>query len=178
MKFIYAKLNRGDDMIIIGQLLGVVAVILGFLSYQTKGAKQLLVFQTATCAVFCVHYLLLGAIPAFWLNAVGTLRNIVYYKKEKLGKAEKVLPWVFALVMAILGITSSVGWYSIFIVAGLVINTLCLSFKNAQHIRYSILVTSPMVLTYDVFVMSIGGIVYETVAIISAIIGIMRHKLK
>lgn len=167
-----------DYVFLTGQIFGVIAVILGFLSYQTKNAKQLLIFQTATCAVFCVHYILLGAIPAFWLNAVGTLRNIVYYKKEKLGKAERILPWVFALVMAVLGIMSSVGWYSVFIVAGLVINTLCLSFKDAQHIRYSILVTSPMVLTYDVFVKSIGGIIYESVAIISSVIGIVRQKLK
>lgn len=163
-------------MFYIGQFFGALAVLCGFLSYQTKDAKRLLIFQIATCAVFCAHYLFLGAIPAFWLNAVGTVRNIAYYKKEKLGAWAKILPWVFAVVMAALGIMSWNGWYSIFIVAGLVINTLCLNLKSAQSIRYSILVTSPMVFTYDVFVMAIGGMVYEAVAIISAVIGILRHK--
>ncbi|MBQ3110639.1 MAG: YgjV family protein [Clostridia bacterium] len=161
---------------ILGQIFGIITVILGFLSYQTKNAKSLLVFQIATCAVFCAHYLCLNAWPAFFLNAVGTVRNITYYKKEKLGIWANILPWVFAAVMAILGILSWNGWYSIFIVAGLVINTLCLNLKEAQSIRWSILVTSPMVFTYDAFVMAIGGMIYEAVAIASAIIGIVRHK--
>ena len=42
--------------------------------------------------------------------------------------------------------------------------------------RKSILVTSPLVLIYDVFTLSIGGIVYETVAIVSSIIGIVRYR--
>ena len=37
-------------------------------------------------------------------------------------------------------------------------------------------VTCPMVLTYDVFVLSIGGIIYESVAMISALIGIIRNS--
>ncbi len=156
-------------------VLGVIAIILGFISYQAKGARLLLALHLATCAVFSVHYLLLGAIPAFWLNAVGVVRNITYYNKEKLGKFKNIMPWVFAVVMCALGFYSWVGWYSIFIVAGLVINTLCLNFNKAQYIRYSILVTSPMVLTYDIFVKSVGA-VYESVAIISAIIGIIREK--
>lgn len=163
-------------MFYIGQFFGALAVLCGFLSYQTKDAKKLLIFQILTCAVFCVHYLLLGAMPAFWLNAVGTIRNITYFKKEKLGKWAKIMPFIFAFVMALLGIASWNGWYSIFIVAGLIINTLCLNLKKAQSIRWSILVTSPMVFTYDVFVMAIGGMIYEAVAIISAVIGIVRHK--
>ena len=43
-------------------------------------------------------------------------------------------------------------------------------------IRKSILVTSPMVLTYDMFVMSWTGAVYETVAIVSSAIGIYRFQ--
>lgn len=163
-------------MFYIGQFFGALAVLCGFLSYQTKDAKKLLIFQILTCAVFCVHYLLLGAMPAFWLNAVGTIRNITYFKKEKLGKWAKIMPFIFAFVMALLGIASWHGWYSIFIVAGLIINTLCLNLKKAQSIRWSILVTSPMVFTYDVFVMAIGGMIYEAVAIISAVIGIIRYK--
>ena len=56
------------------------------------------------------------------------------------------------------------------------INTLCLSFTDPQKIRWSILVTSPMVLIYDAFVSSFGGVIYESVVIISSIIGIIRYR--
>ena len=68
---------------IIGQILGFVAVILGFISYQVKTDKQLLFVHLLTCAVFSVHYYLLGAIPAAILNGVGVIRNIVYFNKDK-----------------------------------------------------------------------------------------------
>ena len=57
---------------------------------------------------------------------------------------------------------------------GLVINSVCLAFSDPQNVRKSILVTSPMVIVYNCFAHSYGGIVYETVAIVSSAIGIFR----
>lgn len=165
-----------DYLNIIGQVLGMVAVVLGFLNYQVKGAKSILVIQLITCAVFCAHYLLIGAISAFALNAVGVVRNIVYYKRNSETVWGKICPVVFAVIMGAMGILSWQNWYSVFVVAGLVINTVCLCLKSANGIRKSILVTSPMVLFYDIMANSIGGVIYESVAIISAIIGLVRHK--
>lgn len=161
---------------IIGQLLGMGAVVLGFLNYQVKGAKSILLIQLITCAVFCAHYLMIGAISAFALNVVGVVRNIVYYKRNSETLWGKICPVVFAVVMGVMGMLSWQNWYSAFVVAGLVINTVCLGFKSAHDIRKSILVSSPMVLYYDIMAKSIGGVVYESVAIISAIIGLVRHK--
>ena len=58
---------------IIGQILGAVAVICGFVSYQMRTQKQLLVVNTITCAVFCAHYILIGAYSGFALNFLCTL---------------------------------------------------------------------------------------------------------
>ena len=66
--------------------------------------------------------------------------------------------------------------YSLLVITGLVINSLCMSFKNPHNIRKSILVTSPLVLIYDIIVSSVGGAVYESIAIISAVIGIIRYS--
>lgn len=165
-----------DYITVIGQILGFVAVILGFLSYQVKSAKSLLVLHTLTCAVFSAHYFLLGAIPAFALNAVGIVRDIIYYHKDKKFYSEKIFPWVFAAIMAILGALSWQNVYSLLIIVGLVINTVCLSFKDPQNIRISILVTSPMVLIYDILFRSVGGAIYESVVIISSVIGIVRYS--
>ena len=72
-----------------------------------------------------------------------------------------------------MGILAWDAWYSIFVVVGITVNTVCMSL-NAQNIRKSILVTSPMVLIYDVFAKSISGAVYEAVAIVSSAIGLYR----
>lgn len=171
------------DMIqIIAQILGFITIILGFAAYQVKTDKQLLVVNLLDCGVFAAHYFLLGAIPGAVLNSVGVFRSLVYYHKDKSFYKPRLFPVIFAFLMLILGIWSSVlagdGIHAVLVIAGLVINTLCLSFKNPQKIRVSVLVTCPMVLIYDIIVSSWGGAIYESVAIVSAIIGLIRYRKK
>ena len=165
------------DMIqIIAQILGFVAVILGFIAYQVKTDKQLLFVHLLVCAVFSVHYYLLGALPGAVLNGVGVIRNIVYYHKDKKFYQPKLFPVLFALIMLGLGIWSADGIHSVLLIAALAINTLCLSVKSAQKVRISVLFTCTMVLIYDVIEHSVGGAIFEAVAIVSAIIGIIRYR--
>ena len=159
---------------LIGQIVGIAAVVLGFVSFQMRTQKQLLLVQTAATVAFCIHYWLIGAASGMMLNLIGIARNIAYYHKEK--PLFYRCPVFFAVVMGLVGLLSWQGYYSVFIVLGLVINTLCLSLNDPQKIRGSILVTSPMVLLYNVFVLSAGGIIYESVAIASAVIGLIRYR--
>ncbi len=161
---------------IIGQIMGIVAVVLGFVSFQMRTQKQLLLVQTATTIAFCIHYYLIGATSGLMLNLLGIARNLAYYHKDKPLFSGKKCPIFFAVVMGVVGLLSWQGYYSAFVVLGLVVNTVCLSFTNPQNIRKSILVTSPMVLIYDAFVLSIGGMIYESVVIVSSIIGILRYR--
>ena len=167
-----------DISTIIGQVMGLIAVGLGFSSFQMRTQKKLLVLQTATTIAFCIHYYLIGATSGLMLNLLGIARNLAYYYKEKPLFSGKKCPLFFTVVMGIVGLLSWQGYYSIFVVLGLVINTYCLSFTNPQYIRTSILVSSPLVLVYDAFVMSIGGVIYESVVIVSSLIGIIRYRKK
>lgn len=159
----------------IGQLLGFAAIIFGFVSYQMKTKTGVLIFQSATTLAFTLHYLLIGALSGMALNLIALVRNVVFWRFGD-RKIPKSLSIGFALVMGVVGILNWDGWFSIFILLGLVINSYCMSFENPQSIRKSILVTSPLVIVYNAFVLSVGGIVYESIAIISSIIGIVRNR--
>ena len=159
---------------IIGQIFGVIAILFGFISYQVKTQRQLIFMQSTTAAVFCVHYLLIGAYTGMAMNAVNIVRNFVYDKRNQRGSNDVYTPLAFAIVQAIIGIVTWNAWYSVFVFLGIVGNTVCMSFKNPQNVRKSIIITSPLVFTYDAFAKSWGGMAYETVAWISAIIGIVR----
>ena len=165
-----------DWFILIGQLLGFVAVILGFVTFQMKSARALLVTDMLTFGVFCAHYLLIGAISGCTLNLVGMLRNVVYTNRDKKIFAGKAWPFIMAGVMLLAGLLSWQDWRSVFMIAALVINTLCMSLPNAQHIRYSLLFTCPFALTYNVILHSYGGVLYELMALTSAVIGIIRFR--
>ena len=161
---------------LIAQTLGVVAVILGLINYQMKSSRGILLVLMATAVVFSVHYLLLGQMTGFALNFVNCFRTIVYCNRDKKIFSGKYIPFVFAVILGIRGGISWTGPESLLVIGGIVINTLATSSCNAQLVRKSILVSSPMVLVYDIFAKSYGGIVYEAICVISSIIGIIRYR--
>ncbi len=163
----------------IGQGFGIVAVVLGFINYQVKTREQVLYVHIATTVVFAIHFALLGEYPTAIMQLVGTTRNIVFYFVGKKGYVEKAWAITFAVLMGTLGSVSmfvigSGEWYAIICIVGLVINSYSMSFVNPNSVRKSILVSSPLVFTYDLLVTSIGGAIYEAIVIVSSIIGLIR----
>jgi hypothetical protein len=169
-------MEKEQIIFFVGQALGIIAPALGILSYQMKTPKKILLLQLINSLIFCIHYLMIGAITGMTLNFVGVCRNLVFYRRNLRGSKGKLAPIIFTVITAIVGILTWDGWYSIFIFLGIVIHSFCMSFSNAQNIRKSILITSPLVIIYDIFTLSIGGIIYETIAIASCVVGIIRHR--
>ena len=163
---------------IIGQIFGVIAVILGFISYQMKTSKTVLILQISVCAVFTLHYLLIGAMSGFALNALCLIRNIVYFFRGRGLPKNRIIPAVFTAVMCAVGVFSWQGFPSVFIIVGMAVNTVGMSFSDPNNIKKSILISSPLVIIYDVLVSSYGGILYEAVVITSSAIGLLRYYLK
>jgi len=163
---------------IIAQILGIVAVAFAVLSFQAKSDKHLLIMQTGAAFFFCVHYFMIGAYTGLAMNGVAVVRNVVYYNKDKKIFSGWWPPVFFACIMAMLGVFTWQGWHSLLVIVGLIINTVGMSFKDPQNIRKSILVTSPLVLIYNIFEFSIGGIINESLSIVSSVIGIVRSIKK
>ena len=175
----FAKLYTANGLWwFVGQGFGIVAIVLGFVSYQLKTKRQLLFMQSAVAITFCLHYLFIGAYSGLVANVLNVLRNFIYDYRTKKGKKGRLVPVLFVILQAVLCVFAWDSWYSVFMLTGICINTYCMSLENPQTVRKSILITSPMVLLYDLFAGSVGGSIYETVAIISAAIGIFRNKNK
>ena len=68
--------------------------------------------------------------------------------------------------------------YSVFLIAGLVTSTVSLSFSNPQNTRWAMFIKSPLCIIYNIAVSSMGGVIYECVVIISAIIGLVKNKVE
>ena len=162
----------------IGQILGYIVVVIFILSYQAKEKKQLLFLQTLSTGLMCVHYALLGAWSGLTLNLVCLVRNYAYANTHKKPFSYTWFPYFLAAAIVGVGICSWEGWYSIFLIVALAVNTVFLSAQKANTVRVSVLFTCPMILTYDVFAGSIGGAINEAVSTISAIIGLIRHREK
>ena len=160
----------------IGQIVGIAAVVLSFLTYQMKSKRAILAMLSCATALFCIHYACLGAMVGVVLNVVGIIRNMCYYHSDKKILSSKAVPAVLAAAMGVLSIFTWEGYYSAFFVVGLMLNTLAMGYFNPQNLRKSLLLTCTLIFIYNAFTFSIGGMINETVAIISAIIGLVRYS--
>ena len=161
---------------VIGQLFGILAVILGFISFQRKTQLGIIVFQCATGFAFSAHYFLIGATTAVVLNLLSAFICIVLGVRNKRNCKSNLPSVICILLIVIAGIFSWDNGFSLLLILGLVVVNLSLSFTNPQHTRIAVFVKCPLCLTYNIAVGSIGGVIFECVVLISAIIGIVRHK--
>ena len=161
---------------IIGQALGIIAVILGFVSYQMKTPRGILIFQLATASIFAVHYLLIGAYTAMALNLLCAISCLFYYFRDKRGGKSLAEPIIFTVLIVIVSILTWDGWYSVFIMAGLVVNSISLTLADAQKTRYCMFLKTPLCIIYNVIVLSFGGVIYECTVLVSSIIAVIKNR--
>lgn len=161
---------------LIGQLLSLGAVATGFVSFQMKTAKGILSFQIVTALLFSAHYALIGAMTASALNFVAAVKCVAYYIRNKRQSQSLLLPIFFTALVFVTSLLTWDGWYSAFIMTGLLINSVGLALSNPQTIRKLTLIKSPLCLTYNILVFSTGGTIYEIAILISAILGIWKNR--
>ena len=161
---------------VIGQLLGIAAVVFGFISYQMKTSRGILIFQLTTALIFSAHYFLIGALTAMALNLLGAISCVFYFFRDKRGGKSIIEPIVFIALIMVASIWTWEGWYSAFIMSGLVVNSISLVLSNAQKTRLCMFLKSPLCLIYNIIVSSGGCIVYECVVLVSSLIGIIKNR--
>ena len=163
-------------MEILGQIIGILATLITALSYQMNTKKSLLLTQSLATACTCISYLFLGASSGFALNIVCLVRNGCFYYLKEGQKPIYISTAILATAMVVLGAFSWQGPISLLMIIALAVNTVLLSLGKPQILRYSILLTSSMILIYNIYVFTIGGMLNESIAIFSSLIGIIRFR--
>ena len=163
-------------MEILGQIIGILATVITALAYQMNTKKSLLLTQSLATACTCISYLFLGASSGFALNIVCLVRNGCFYYLKEGQKPIYISTAILATAMVVLGAFSWQGPISLLMIIALAVNTVFLSLGKPQILRYSILLTSSMILIYNIYVFTIGGMLNESIAIFSSLIGIIRFR--
>jgi hypothetical protein len=166
--------------LIIGQILGIVAPIVTFISYQVNSKNKLLLLQTAANVAICISYLLLGASSGFALNIVGTIRNMTFFFLDPKSRTNRICAVILALAMGGAGLLSWEGPISSVLMVALMANTIFMSFGDPQLLRKSVIGTSSLILIYNLLMAhpTIGGIMNESIAIVASIIGVLIYRKK
>lgn len=160
---------------IIGHIIGFCSIALFCLSVQANDKRKIIVIQTVATMGNCLQYLLIGAYSGFLLNVVCVVRNLIFANKDKKAFSGRWIPYAMSGVMAVMSAFSWEGYHSLFIIVGLIVNTVCMGvLDDAQAFRRSTLISCPLVLIYNIFAGSYSGILNESISIGSSIVGIIR----
>ena len=177
-----------DIAYIIAQAIGILGMCGIIFSFQFKSKNAILISQCLGAAFFSVNMFMLGALSGGIINIVAVIRAIVYMKKDSFKKH-------IALVTAIFILLYFVSYALIFTVfkmeptpknlivellpvIGMIIMTFAFAGDDAKKIRVLGLVNSPCWLIYNLFNLSIGGILCETFSLISITSAFIRIDMK
>jgi len=167
---------KKETVLLLGQIIGILPLIFSFISYQMRTNQQLLLVQTLAVISMMTSYLLIGATAGGLLNGICLIRNIIYYKRDIQLFSKKFVPYVLAGIIVLVGALSWQGPVTLLILIALAINTVAMSWGDNQKLRWSILLTSSMVLVYDLIVTSWGGAANEVLCLTSSAIGLYRFR--
>lgn len=160
----------------IGQIFGLIAVVISFVAYQMPTQKKILFMNMLVTVAILLNYAFLSATTGVILNVVCFIRNIIFMNRDKKIFSYKFYPYLLMVIIGGLSFLTSEGAHSILITIGLIINTFALSLTNPQATRYCMAISCSFIFAYNIFVFSIGGMINEAVAIISSVIGIIRYR--
>lgn len=162
------------------QGIGFVAVAAFILSYQIKSNRWLFLLQLIGSALFCLQFFLLDAFSGCLSLAVNILRNALMMKyRDWSWVRQKWCPAVITVLFMVILIFTWNGPASLLAFAASVSSTFVYWTNSPRNIRLVNLVcASPCWLIYDVIVHSWGGLLSESITLISILVSLIRFGWK
>lgn len=172
---------------IVAQSLGILGMTANVVSYQAKSRAGVIFFQIFGSVFFAVNMFMLDAKTGFCLNLIGILRGLFYSHKDKFKNITAITS-----AFIILYILSYVSVFTVFgkepcpgnfvletlPVIAMTATTVGFSKNDAKSIRIATFVSSPLWLIYNCLNLSIGGILCETLSIVSVLSAFIRLDLR
>lgn len=163
-------------LFILGQIWGLCAMGLIVISFQCKKPARLCVVQVCACLFFILHYLFLGlngdaaAYAGMTQNAVGLLfRGVLALSEKKKSLLSPLMLAGLCAVSAVVAILTYPG--RLVALLPTVANFACIGCmwtKNSNTIRVTQLaIISPFWIIYNVFTLSVAGILTECFNLVS-----------
>lgn len=162
------------------QAIGFVGVVAFIISYQVKSNKALYFFQLLGSLLFCIQFFLLDAGSGAMSLGLNIMRSALLIKhKDWKWVRWKGLPFIFCMLFAFIMFYTWAGPISLLAFVASAVSTIFYWTNNAKLIRMSnLFCASPAWFVYDILVKSWGGVLNETITLLSIILSVVRFGWK
>ena len=162
---------------ILAQIIGFIAFFVSLIAYHRKDKKTILINMIIANIINLVHYLLLGAYSGCITKLLAIFRDcFIIFKKN----CNNFLNYFYLIFFIILYIIASIftfnGILSILPLLAALIYTIFIWNGNELRLKKIAFICYFIWLIYNIFVMSISGIVSNVISIVSTLIAIKNEK--
>jgi len=173
---------------IIAQVISIIGMVISFLSFQQKTKSKVISLQLISTLMFFVNMVMLGGIVGGILNLIAAIRALLFVFKDKF-KADSIW-WFLGFLILYVGVyvfqftalkmqpTAKNLIIEVLPVIGIILTHIGFMCKSAKMSRLFCLINSPCWLVYNCIIFTIGGIIGESLNLISIILGIIRLDIK
>ena len=159
--------------IIIGNIVALIASLIMVYSGLVKQKKKIIYTQTIQIGLYVVSNLILGGITGAIINVLSFVRNVLCYK-DKLGKKEKIIITILAIVLSLA--FNNLGIIGILPLISSILYIWLMNIKDVVKFKYLTIVTMVLWLVYDVYIKSYSSAVFDFMNIVANIFTIIRLK--
>ena len=162
---------------IIAQIIGFIAFAISLIAYHRKDKKTILGNMIISNILNLIHYLLIGAFSGCVTKLLAIFRDYFIILKEKYPKLSNIIYLIlFIIVYVIATIFTYNGILSILPLLAAMIYIISIWNSNENKIRKTAFFCYFLWLVYNIFVLSISGIVSNVISILSTLIAILNTK--
>lgn len=167
---------NAETLKLIGEIIGIVAIIEGFFVFLSSKRERILIFKFISDALWAVNQLLLGGYTGALLNGIAMGREAVFYNRDKRKWASSPV-WllVFMTVTAISPTVSLLGgregWYAILPALGSMAAVVGFYVRRPALTRYISFLANGLWLSYNIIIRNISASVSGVILLLSAAVG-------
>ena len=177
-----------QTMKLIGEIIGIVAIIEGFFIFLSSKREKILIFKFISDALWVINQLLIGGYTGALLNGIAMGRETVFYNRDKRKWASTPV-WlvVFMVITAISPVMSLAsgkeGWYAILPALGSMAAVLGFYVRRPALTRYISFLANGLWLCYNIIIRNVSATVSGVILLLSAAVGtvmmlIQQRRLK
>ena len=167
-----------DNLDVIAQAMGFIAMGLTVLSFQFRKHRWILTCMTASSVFWIIHYVMMGLYPAAAINTMNLLRNYIYSLREKKQINSKLIPAFFVIVASVSVIATWENVWSILPLMASVIATVANWQTQTKKLKLLSCPRYGLWLAYDLINRSWAGAVNDAFTIGSIVISLIRERMK
>lgn len=156
------------------QILVIIYYIIYSSTFHLNDRNKILISGIIATIISSISYLLLGAYTGMAMCFVAIIRNLLFSKNKK-NILNLILIFLLTIISSVITFNS---YFCLFNIIATLIYTYALWQKNTKTYKLLGIFVNMLMIVYDIYIKSIFGIIFMSIAFISSIMGFYKENNK